>query len=232
MKNILNDKPSEQLNGRLAYSINFVDSSDMREKRILNIGCGFGWFELFAINNSVEKICSIEITESDLKTAKNNINDPRVEFKVGSAIELPFPDNYFDTVVSWEVIEHIPYNTENLMYREVSRVLKEGGHFYLSTPFNHIISNIFDPAWWLINHRHYSLKQLSEFGQVYKLEVVNHDIKGGLWTTFAVLNMYISKWIFKRKPFFETTFSKLSTSEYLATKSGFYNIFVKYIKGT
>jgi SAM-dependent methyltransferase len=49
-----------------------------------------------------------------------------------SALKLPFPENSFDTVVSTEVLEHVPDPQRALC--ETHRVLKPGGYLILSTP--------------------------------------------------------------------------------------------------
>jgi 2-polyprenyl-3-methyl-5-hydroxy-6-metoxy-1,4-benzoquinol methylase len=51
---------------------------------------------------------------------------------VASALQLPFKDNSFDTVVSTEVLEHVPDPLRAM--REMQRVLKPGGRLILSTP--------------------------------------------------------------------------------------------------
>jgi len=51
---------------------------------------------------------------------------------VGSATDIPLPDVSFDTVVSTEVLEHVPDPLKAL--REMYRVLKPGGYLILSTP--------------------------------------------------------------------------------------------------
>jgi 2-polyprenyl-3-methyl-5-hydroxy-6-metoxy-1,4-benzoquinol methylase len=45
---------------------------------------------------------------------------------------LPFADETFDTVISMEVLEHVPEMA--VMMREVQRVLKPGGHWVVSVP--------------------------------------------------------------------------------------------------
>lgn len=50
----------------------------------------------------------------------------------GSALRLPFSDQTFGTVVSFQVLEHVP--EPQRMMQEVSRVLRAGGHLILSTP--------------------------------------------------------------------------------------------------
>lgn len=229
MKNILEEKPSKKLYGRLRASAELVDDADIANKVILDIGCGYGWCEVNFLERKVKKIMGIEVSYKDLSTAKKYVKDKRASFKVGSAINIPFPDKSFDTVVSWEVIEHIPKSTENKMFMEVSRVLKDGGVFYISTPYRNIISNILDPAWWLIGHRHYSKDSLKAFGYQNSLKIKKVSVKGRAWSLIGILNMYLSKWIFRRRPFFENHFRKKSDIEYSHT-NGYATIFCKYMK--
>ena len=63
------------------------------------------------------------------------------EFKVGDInLEiLPWRNDFFDAVSAWQVIEHL--ENPHHFIREVNRVLKPGGIFFLSTPN---IFNIFN----------------------------------------------------------------------------------------
>src|SRR3989344_1183574 len=227
MKNILMDKPETSLNGRIKFSTEFVNNSEIKDKRILDIGCGFGWFELNALKRGVREIAGIEITEEDLATAKN-IKNKRVIFKVGDAFKIPFKNNYFDTVVAWEVIEHIPKDTEEIMFKEVRRVLKKNGNFYLSTPYDSFWSKNFDPAWWIFGHRHYSKETLIKLGENNKMHVLRIEVKGKVWNLLNIINMYISKWIFLRRPLLETFFNNKEIIEF--RYDGFMDIFIKYKK--
>lgn len=225
MKNILNEKPNDKLDARLQFSTKFVKDYDIKNKKILDIGCGFGWFEVNVLKRGAGQIVGIEISYEDLKSART-IKDKRAVFKVGGVLKIPFKDNYFDTVVAWEVIEHIPKNTEDKMFKEVYRVLKNKGSFYLSTPYDSIISKYLDPAWWLIGHRHYSKEKLLRFGNKNNFKIAEIYTKGRCWNLVNILNMYISKWIFRRKQFFERKLSKKEEKEF--KKEGFMGIFVKY----
>jgi SAM-dependent methyltransferase len=51
---------------------------------------------------------------------------------ISSALQIPFKQAAFDTVVSTEVLEHVPDPLRALC--EMQRVLKPGGHLVLSTP--------------------------------------------------------------------------------------------------
>lgn len=157
MKNITKVSPYAPLHERLRFTASFVRIGDITYKKVLDIGCGYGWFEVFAKKNNVRSIVGTELTEEDFRTAKRSIYDKKIHFIVGSATVIPFPKRSFDTVVSWEVLEHIPKGTEYIMFREISRVLKRGGACYISTPHRFIISTLLDPAFWLTGHRHYTV---------------------------------------------------------------------------
>ncbi len=230
MKNINDEKPSSDLHGRLLYSSSFVDDVAIEGKEVLDIGCcGYGWFEIYSIKKGVKSITGIELTDKDLNTALKYVSYHNVNFRVGGAIDLPFEDEMFDTVVSWEVLEHIPKSTENKMFAEVYRVLKPGGYFYLSTPYRNFFSNLFDPAYWLIGHRHYSKDKVCEFAKQAGFSIKDIALRGGFWEIIAINNLYITKWIFRRKPFFEEYIEKKLIKEY-AIESGITNVFMKMAK--
>jgi len=226
MRNIIEERPTDDLHGRALYNTRFVDDADIEGKSLLDIGCGFGWFELDALSRGCTEIMGMEISEKDLQTAKKYIHDPRVSFKIGSAVKLPFDDDVFNTVFAWEVLEHIPAGKEEKMFTEVRRVLKKGGVFYLSTPFDSWMSKIFDPAWWLIGHRHYSKERLLDIITKSGFIVDDVIVKGGMWEMVGINDLYIAKWIFHRRPFFEDLINKKQNKEYAAAK-GFTNIFLK-----
>ena len=157
------------------------------------------------------------------------MKDRRLKYKVGSAIKIPYPDNSFDTVTSWEVIEHIPPQTEEKMFQEVYRVLKPKGVFYLSTPNAHLISKVLDPAWWLIAHRHYYLAFFKKIAQETGFQIQRHVIKGKIWELLTVINLYISKWLLKSPLLFTDFFAQKRDKEY-REKNGFALLFIKFRK--
>lgn len=122
------------------------------------------------------------------------------------------------------------------MFSEVNRVLKTDGIFYLSTPYDNFFAKIFDPAWWLIGHRHYSLNLLRAYGKANGFELIDYEIGGRMWEIINVNNRLISKWVFRREPFYEELVNKKRDKEYASINGltnkemGFTNIFVKFKK--
>ena len=99
-------------------------------ERVLDLGCGNGrWFRVFE-NKSVEYF-GVDFSEKLIEIAKKNY--PNGKFQVADALNLPFPDNYFDKIYSIAVLHHIPSKNFRLRFlKEAKRVLKPGGLFILT----------------------------------------------------------------------------------------------------
>jgi len=102
---------------------------DWRNLRVLDIGCGNGSMTNF-LTSLGAKVIGIDINKKYLKTAKKRF--PSLEFKNMSGDELLFDDEYFDIVVSFDLLEHIPDVEKHIL--EVLRVLKDKGKYLLQTP--------------------------------------------------------------------------------------------------
>jgi 2-polyprenyl-3-methyl-5-hydroxy-6-metoxy-1,4-benzoquinol methylase len=231
MRNILQERPNRRLVGRLAESASFVEDVNIKDKTVLDIGCGYGWCEMNLLDRGVGRIVGLDVTEKDLETARKHVQDDRATWKTGSATALPFEDESFDTVVCWEVIEHIPKHSEPRMFAEVRRVLKEGGRFFLSTPYDSTLSRWLDPAWMLIGHRHYSSAELMRLGLESDMGATRVATKGGVWSLLATLAMYISKWVLRRQTVFAQFFERRQEREF-ERGEGIATIFVEYEKAT
>ncbi|MBD0328888.1 MAG: class I SAM-dependent methyltransferase [Thermoleophilia bacterium] len=226
MRNRLDERPTREVHAGSAYALSFVARDDVAERDVLDVGCGFGWFELAALDLDCRSIVGVEPTRTDLATAERHVDDERASFCVADARALPFDDGSFDTVVMWEVIEHLPRGTEPAALTEIARVLRPGGVLYLSTPFASTVSTVLDPAWWLIGHRHYRVEILAALLRDAGLALEQHEVRGGLWTLLYINNLYVAKWIFRRRPFFECRLLRLVDREWRRDR-GLANIFVR-----
>lgn len=106
----------------------FLSTEDLNGKSLLDAGCGTGWFSKIASEKGAS-VTSMDLGENLLAEVAKKCDSKRV---VGSILEIPFPENTFDVVVSSEVIEHTPDPYKAL--HEIYRVLKPGGIMVLSTP--------------------------------------------------------------------------------------------------
>lgn len=226
MKNKLGEKGSDKLGPRNRAFLRFNEIESIKNKKVLDIGCGFGWLE-YQLQNSVLKITGIDSDQMIIKNNQKLRHSNRVIFKKASALKMPFEDNSFEVVISSEVIEHLPKGSENIFFKEIYRVLKNNGVCFISTPNKNIASMIFDPAWYF-GHRHYRAKQLIEIASKNGLTLNKYKVTGSWWTMLGLINMYISKWVFGRKKFFNSFFENKEDKESL--KSGFMNLFISFQK--
>lgn len=223
-------KPFTEPSGLYQQIERHVIDKDIKDKNILDIGCGSGWIEEMLLLRGAKKVTGIDVSDEVIKKAKRKKLKKTVYLKA-SAIDLPFRKNTFDTIVSFEVIEHIPTNTEQKMFDEIRRVLKPGGVFYVTTPHKNLIVQLFDPAWWFAGHRHYSEKQMEEYCKNANLKIKRLYVRGGYYTIFLFLSMYISKWITHRSPFFYEYLLKNSREEFKKT-TGFMGLFLHGVKSS
>lgn len=224
MKSLLADSPYEELSGYHSEVLRIIKPKYIKDKTVLDIGCGFGWNEFVFSKLKPKKIIGIDPSEESIKIAKQ-FKHPACSFKVGSALDLPFKNNTFDTVMSWEVLEHIPKKTEEIMFSEIYRVLKPGGNLFLSTQHRNYFSTVLDPAWWFVGHRHYPKKVIKNYAVNSNLRVNNLYTKGGFYTVIGMFNMYFSKWVLRRPRLFSDYFTKKTLEEYKKDK-GYVNIFL------
>lgn len=108
---------------RLAY----VEAARRVGGRVLEIGTGTG-YGVEIIAPSATEFVTIDKTRSDELPAM----PANVEFCEAKVPPLPFEDESFDYVVSFQVIEHI--RRDKAFVAEVLRVLRKGGKFIVSTP--------------------------------------------------------------------------------------------------
>jgi SAM-dependent methyltransferase len=226
MRNILDQAPSRDLHGIQAHAIGLVAAEDLADSIVLDVGCGFGWFELYALDHDVRRVIGLEPDEPQLETARRHIHDERAAFMVGGATSMPLPDESVDTVVCWEVLEHLPQGSEPAAFAEFRRVLRPGGVLYLSTPYASWRARLLDPAWWLIGHRHYRLDQLERLVRGAGLQPDLIETGGRGWQIVAILNLYVAKWVFRRPPFFDATVARRWDDE-LRRPGGYANCFLK-----
>lgn len=114
---------------------------------ITDVGCGNGNL-IDCIRKLYPKasIHGVDIAEELFEPAKYRFTkDDTITFRVGSLEQLPFPDNSLDLVTCTEVLEHTFPKTFTNSFCEVRRVLKDGGHYLASVPFDEKVSFVCCP---------------------------------------------------------------------------------------
>ena len=112
------------------YVLNNVQGSTF-----LDVGCGYGkWGYLLRKyappSSQARHITGIDVFEPHLRSLQTqHIYD---ELRCGDALQLPFDDKSFDTVIACEVLEHLQADQGVILLRELERVARLC--FIVSTP--------------------------------------------------------------------------------------------------
>ena len=115
-----------KVNNRMINEIKYVNS--LLPGKILDAGCGPGFF-LAEINKEWGKY-GIELSKFNVDYINDSFSDINVQ--VGSLEKLPYEDNFFDIVYSFQVMEHVFEPVK--IFKEFSRVCKPDGKIIISTP--------------------------------------------------------------------------------------------------
>lgn len=212
------------VSGRVLACLNLLKSYNLNRKTLIDIGSSFGWLEKELLKKHKKiKITGIEPDEKAVLFSKKEIKG--ASFLVGGALKLPIKDNFADFVTLFDVIEHVPKNTEEKALSEVHRVLKPKGLLFLSTPNSTFFMNLLDPAFYF-GHRHYGLASLKELLKNSGFKMLKSTIKGGYWFCFYLIWLYITKRItgnfLPRNKFLETK----EAGEFLSNQAGLHTHFI------
>jgi len=208
------------------YTYKLIKPFLFKSCKLLDIGCWVGNFQVLLKNKDI-KSCAVDIDEEIIRVAQNNF--PNMEFKVGDTLKLPYPDNYFDIVTLWAVLEHISVNTEKEALKEIKRVLKPNGLLFFSVPNGSLSSIVFDGLQVIFaGHRHYSVEKIDELLKDSRFKIEKYYKKGGFYEAIYWLGAIVIKRTFK-KPIFETKFgfwiNKKVEEEF--NKNGYVELFIQ-----
>jgi len=104
-----------------------------KTNKILDVGCGLGWFLLEAKKRGWE-VYGTEFSKEAVKLCTEN----GINMKEGVLNSEDFINHEFDIITSSEVIEHI--NNPNIELESIKKLLRKGGLFYCTTPnFNSLL---------------------------------------------------------------------------------------------
>lgn len=169
--------------------------SYIKKAKILDVGCWTGPLEQLLQHEDC-KVTGIDIEREPLEFAREKF--PKMRFMNASIVDdTPFKKGEFDMVLFFMVIEHIPKGTELKALKNINYVLKKGGNLFLTTMNSNLISNLFDPAYFLVGHRHYSKKHLKDLLSKagFKIQEVNYN--GSFFTILYTWILYFFKHVLR-----------------------------------
>ncbi|KRN99130.1 class I SAM-dependent methyltransferase [Companilactobacillus kimchiensis] len=103
---------------------------DFDGKRVLDIGCGFGWHDLYAAKNGAKSVLGIDLSDNMLKVANQKNNYSNIHYQKMAMEDLNFPKDSFDVVISSLALHYTP--DFNLICQRVNQCLTQNGDFVFS----------------------------------------------------------------------------------------------------
>lgn len=107
----------------------------VRGKTVVDLACGCGKGSyILATQGKAKKITACDNDKNTLKYASLKYNHSKIKYKFADAQNPSLKGGSTDIVISFETIEHL--NKPDKFLKEVSRVLRPGGVFIVSTPIS------------------------------------------------------------------------------------------------
>ena len=109
---------------------------EIEGKKILDIGCGTAEYLVTLAKMGAQYLGGQDPDEEAIKEGRFKFDKENIKGKlvIGSAVNLDFQDNFFDSVFSSDTFNFLTLEEKEKMISEVFRVLKPGGIFTIKTP--------------------------------------------------------------------------------------------------
>ncbi|WP_377806326.1 class I SAM-dependent methyltransferase (plasmid) [Azospirillum sp. A29] len=133
---------------RIARYERRIDINDIRPlvegRDCIDFGCGHGNFAHALINRGARRVVGIDYGEGSLRHAETmrdilGVSEDRILFRHATVYDTGEPDGTYDFAIQNGVFHHL--DDEDRAYREVYRVLKTGGWFWVYTDGKGAISH-------------------------------------------------------------------------------------------
>ena len=129
--------------GNLQTNLEFLAQIDLLRSgdRILEIGCGIGTI-VHELSKKGHDIIGIDISSEAIEYGRKKYSD--IHLEVQAAETLPYEDESFEVVLSFDLFEHIAKIEKHIS--EVGRVLGPSGYYLFQTP-NRYSNIIYETLW-------------------------------------------------------------------------------------
>jgi len=106
----------------------------LKDLKVLDNGCGTGYGTYFLAKNNLKEIIGIDISEASIKYAQEKYKAKNLIYKQMNSISLNLRDNYFDAIISFDVIEHIDKKQQKEYLSEIVKVINDKGFLMIGSP--------------------------------------------------------------------------------------------------
>jgi len=103
---------------------------DLASKRVVDLGCGFGWFCRWARQAGAAEVLGLDVSANMLTRAREMTSDPAIAYRQADLDSLELPAAAFDLAYSSLTLHYLEHLAE--LFATVHRALVPGGSFVFS----------------------------------------------------------------------------------------------------
>lgn len=103
---------------------------DFAGKRVLDLGCGFGWHCRYAVEHGAVSVLGIDLSQKMIGEARERNALPQIEYRCMAVEDYDFPAEAFDVVISSLALHYLESFGD--ICGQVYRTLAPGGRFVFS----------------------------------------------------------------------------------------------------
>jgi len=103
---------------------------DLKGKRVLDLGCGFGWHCVYAAEQGAATVVGVDISGKMLAVAREKTSCLNVSYIQAAIEDYEYPENSFDVVISSLAFHYVESFKD--ICNKVHRCLAEDGDFIFS----------------------------------------------------------------------------------------------------
>lgn len=103
---------------------------DFSGKRVLDLGCGFGWHCVYAARHGAVRVLGLDRSENMLRRAREQTRETAVEYRQMELEEYEYPEGAFDVVLSSLALHYVKDFSD--VCQKAARTLVRGGDFVFS----------------------------------------------------------------------------------------------------
>lgn len=104
---------------------------EIKDKIVLDLGCADGSISIGYLDYGAKHIIGVDIDPVAIAKAQEKYTTDKSEFHLSSVESIPLEDNSVDTILCYDVFEHV--EKPETILKEVRRVLKPGGQMLVAT---------------------------------------------------------------------------------------------------
>jgi len=118
---------------------------DLAGKRVVDLGCGFGWFSRWSREQGAASVLALDLSEKMIARARADTSDPAIEYRIADLDTLALPAAAFDLAYSALAFHYVQDFAR--LVATVHRALQPGGRFVFTIE-HPIYMAAAHPHWW------------------------------------------------------------------------------------